>query len=94
MEIEVAGWRPEAAGKFIVLPSPAMERPPPGYPAQTGRLETDLARGHGALGAPRALDTVFHQLFVRRQPDPACFRALPGATTGVIMYEVLAPGAP
>lgn len=94
MEIEVAGWRAEAAGKFIVLPSPAMDRPPPGYPAQTGRLETDLARGHGALGAPRALDSVFHQLFVRRQPDPACFRALPGATTGVVVYEVLSPGAP
>jgi hypothetical protein len=94
MEIEVAGWRPEAAGKFIVLPSPAMDRPPAGYPATTGRLETDLARGHGALGAPRALDTVFHQLFVRRQPDPACFRPLPGATTGVVIYEVLPPGDP
>ena len=94
MEIEVAGWRPEAAGKFIVLPSPAMDRPPPGYPAQTGRIETDLGRGHGALGAPRALDSVFHQLFVRRQPDPACFRALPGAATGVVIYEVLSPGAP
>ena len=94
MEIRIDGWRPEAAGKFIVLPSPAMDRPPPGYPARTGRLETDLGRGHGALGAPRALDTVFHQLFVRRQPDPACFRALPGATAGVVIYEVLSPGAP
>lgn len=94
LEIQVAGWRPEAAGKFIVLPSPAMDHPPPGYPMQTGRLEADLARGHGALGAPRALDSVFHQLFVRRQANPACFRPLPGATATVIIYEVLPPGAP